>query len=1306
MIPNIHTYTTNASLSSIITIDQLMLNKSPVLCITNPTMIDTIEFYISCKNNNKKPIIGLDINLAWGDVELLRQRYNRIASRLTLIAKNEIGYKNLIRLSTFGHLYGFYEIPRIDFKTLEKYSAGLICLINSIDSSVALHFNNGNNKEAMNDFVKLSSIFKSGDLYGEIFLHDLNKNLNHYGIPHIVTSEAKYLNSNDYALWMYYLAINENVSLDVVIKRRYSNLFYYPTIEDWFGYEHELNNLWELIDKIEEYNINKFDIQLPKMGVSNDEFINILYNKLKIKNLNKQEYIDRLNYEVQTIITFGYVDYFMMVYDMINYCNTNLSGYISAGRGSVGGCLIAYLLGITRVDPIHPYNLDVEIPFDRFLNSGRQTLPDIDLDFNPKDRQSIIEYLGNKYGKDMCSNILTVTTMGARMAMRSVCRISGKLNQDMDNIIKSFPTEQNLTLDLIKESDIYKKNVENKLFVDMFNIAYKLEGLSKSYGVHACFSYESQLLTNSGYKQIGNIVNQKIDILTNTGLEVADIVYAGYKNIYRLRCGLNKNTRRYIELFVTEDQKIATNKGWVEAKDCIDLNPIIIDCWNKFNHKDILAGWIWNNGYYNKISKCQTIYFTPKDDDAKIYLSRFCTGRRDLDRPDRMFVKSEYVHYIEDNFGDGFKSKLKIKGLPKFSDIYSKLGWLCGFISSNGSIQRGCIRVNLACESLAQFIKDELMSLGIKSSKLSIKSNKKQLYTQKCKVNFTESYQFELSSIQSYKFYSIIGLIQRYKKNKIRQYKFLYFDKIGSQDTYDFMVRGTNHSGYVNGLLVHNSGIAISSNNIQDTVPLCKFGDKLSTQYTQEYLEYLGIAKFDILGLNTLQIILDTVKFIIPDKKIPEYIEWLDAIPVDDSEVYYFLNQLHIEGIFQWDTHNYRSCIKEIKPHNFKELVDLNALGRSASLLSGLTDRYIRRKNGIEPIEPLHPLLTNIMAYTLDLPLYQEQIMQIFVALADYTQSEADDVRKAIGKKIPELMEKQKSLFYERCITKGIEINQAKEIWEIIDKFSKYTWNLGHAVAYTRICYETLYLACHYPIEFYAACINNSDDSTTLSVYINALKRRGIKIENVDINNSKYEYTVKNGKIIAGFIGVKHISENTVKKLINLRGDGFDSWMDFEKRVSKKIINKTTIKSLYVAGAFDDKRFNKDELLSSIGINDNFDLILDQYSICGRVIYNLNNIIDGYSEIKDLNLLKCINVLAYVIRKKEIYTKKGDKMAFLSIEDFSGIYEVTVFPNVWKINNNIVVGKLYSICLSYEHGLIVNQIQGISKEKLIKKRIN
>lgn len=976
---NLHMKTIGSFESTIINEDISKID-SLIIAGIDSNMFNTINFYQACKENNKKPIIGLDINISFAQLDMPVQVYNgRFYGKGTLIAYNKIGYYNLIKIMNISYKKGFYAgFPRIDYSYLSLYSDGLIFLINSLESDIAIFLQSNNLREVYNRIDLLKGIYKD-KLYIEKFLnHDIHHFLQTSDIPKIASHIVQFLEPNDVDILRYMLAIRDNKTLNDIYVNTDNFWRTSQEFEHWFNQD-EIFNLFKLINQVEDYGLlDDIQIKMPQIEFDEEAIWEILEGELKARNIDDEKHRERLIYEMSTISKFGYLDYFIMIYRLLEYVNINLSGYWSAGRGSVGGCLVAYLLGITRVDPLDPLGFDLEIPFDRFLNSGRKTMPDIDLDFLPQDRQAIIQYLEQTYGTQSVKHISTLMKLGARSSLKEACRISGFLTPEIEQIIKAFPSDQQLDLSMVKDSDLYQKNLHIPYFQEMFGIAERLEGLPRSTGIHA-------------------------------------------------------------------------------------------------------------------------------------------------------------------------------------------------------------------------------------------------------------------------------------------------------------------------------SGIAISAFNLEETIPMMQIGgEREVTQFDQKQLDVMGIVKFDILGLNTLKVIADTMTFLYPDETPSQKLKRLDSIDINDSAVLSFICSEQIAGVFQWDTFGYKTVIRRLKPSSFKELVDLNTLGRSASLISGLTDKYIKRKFGHEIAEPLHDKLRGLMQSTYSLPLYQEQLMEVFIKLANYSYSEADDVRKAVGKKIPKLLQQQYQKFHDRGIENGLTEEDVKGIWDVIEKFSKYTWNLGHAITYTKICYETAYLAYYHPRAFYSACINNADNSNDVNNFIDALKKRGAILYNTDINLSDYGYKPYDEGVLSGFSGLKFFGEKKLDQFMKIRQEHgeFVDFDDLFKTVPKTIFDKRTMESLFCAGALDSlvEKEDMSPIVKRLGVTHEYlqNVIFQQYSKCGRVARDLTHVLKT-GKISDLTQYQEVSIWGYIAEFKEIFTKTGKKMAFIRFDTFEGRYDITIFSDVLstiKLKQNI----LTIMNVGYSKGIVCKNL--------------
>ena len=432
-------------------------------------------------------------------------------------------------------------------------------------------------------------------------------------------------------------------------------------------------------------------------------------------------------------------------------------------------------------------------------------------------------------------------------------------------------------------------------------------------------------------------------------------------------------------------------------------------------------------------------------------------------------------------------------------------------------------------------------------------------------------------------------------------------------------------SAHASGVVIdqHNEiPLRISKSGASANIPVCALD-----MYA---LDDIKLVKYDILGVNQLSIIDATCK------KMGINIE---NIPLDDAKTYENFNSGNTLGVFQFETHSYSKLIQRLHPDNFEELIGLNAIGRPACLESGMTDQYIDRKFGREESKPIHPALPNMNFF--NLPLFQENMMQISRDFAGFTMSEADTLRKAIGKKKKELMEELRPKFVLGAQkTRGVTEQEAIEVWEVIEKAGRYSWNLSHAVCYTLISYWTMYLSAHYPVQYFAELLNGAgnvgDTAMRRRVLLSECRRRNIPIRRPDINLSSREYSVVDNGILLGLSGIKFVGESNLDKIFEERNNGhFINSDDVKNRTG---VDKRVIEYLKKAGCFTDEyNSNRDDEIESLG-----------YSISGRII--------------DQGYRKYVKEAGEIIELKETTTKKGDPMAFMTVDFHSEMRSVVVFP--------------------------------------------
>ena len=466
-------------------------------------MFGVVDFYKECKKVGIKPIIGCEVYVAPRTRFDKEPNIDNKYSHLILLVKNEIGYKNLTNLVSMGFTEGFYYKPRIDLELLEKYHEGLICLSACLAGSV----NKAILKEDMEEARKIALWHKN--LFGEDYylevqpnglpeqvlvnqkLVQLSKELD---IPLVATNDAHYLKKEDAYIHEVLLCIQTGKKMNDVDRMKMgADEFYVKSPEEMSEYFKNIPEAIENTVKIAEkcnFDFVFGDIKLPNYEVpkeykTHSEFFKELCRKGLIKRYGEnpsKEIQDRLEYEISVIENMGYVDYYLIVWDFINYAKTQGIS-VGPGRGSGAGSIAAYAMGITDIDPIK-YNL----LFERFLNPERISMPDFDIDFCYERRPEVIDYVARKYGRDHVSQIITFGTMSARMVIRDVGRALNVPYAEADKLAKMVPMELHITIKKALEQnpefkELYETDETTKNLLD---IAMKLEGLPRQASTHAC----------------------------------------------------------------------------------------------------------------------------------------------------------------------------------------------------------------------------------------------------------------------------------------------------------------------------------------------------------------------------------------------------------------------------------------------------------------------------------------------------------------------------------------------------------------------------------------------------------------------------------------------------------------------------------------------------------------------------------------------------------------------------------------------------------------------------------------------------
>ncbi|MCI4624389.1 MAG: DNA polymerase III subunit alpha [Candidatus Magnetoovum sp. WYHC-5] len=366
----------------------------------------------------------------------------------------------------------------------------------------------------------------------------------------------------------------------------------------------------------------------------------------------------------------------------------------------------------------------------------------------------------------------------------------------------------------------------------------------------------------------------------------------------------------------------------------------------------------------------------------------------------------------------------------------------------------------------------------------------------------------------------------------------------------------------------HAAGVVISPGPLVDYAPLYKnpTDETITTQFDMGSIEKIGLLKFDFLGLKTLTVIDKTINYLKERGKPFE----LKTIPLDDKETYEMLGRGQTIGVFQLESSGMRDIIIKMRPNLFEDLIALVALYRPGPLGSGMIDDFIKRKKGVVPVSYEHPLLADVLNETYGIILYQEQVMRIANKMAGFTMGQADILRKAMGKKKIDEMEKLKGQFIEGSIKNQIDKALAEKIFDLMAQFAKYGFNKSHSAAYAYISYQTAYLKAHFPVEFMAANMSSEDATEKIVKFINECKEMSIDILLPDINEGQRQFKIIDNAIMFGLEAVKGVGSTAIESILNARQQKhFEGLEDFIKRVDSRKVNKKVIESLIKAGSFD-----------------------------------------------------------------------------------------------------------------------------------------
>ncbi|MBC8493801.1 MAG: DNA polymerase III subunit alpha [Candidatus Thioglobus sp.] len=565
--------------------------------------------------------------------------------------------------------------------------------------------------------------------------------------------------------------------------------------------------------------------------------------------------------------------------------------------------------------------------------------------------------------------------------------------------------------------------------------------------------------------------------------------------------------------------------------------------------------------------------------------------------------------------------------------------------------------------------------------------------------------------------------------------------------------------GVVRNVGTHAGGVVIAPSKISDFCPVYKGDgdeDGVVSQFDKDDVEAVGLVKFDFLGLSNLTVIQKAIKMIEESGLSNEKID-LDALPLDDKKVYELLQRCDTTGIFQLESDGMRSYLKKLQADCFEDIVAMLALYRPGPLDAGMVDDYINVKHGAKVKYP-HPMLQEILEPTNGVFLYQEQVMKSAQVMAGYSLGGADLLRRAMGKKKVEEMDRQRSVFVTGASDKDIDEKKANEIFDLIDKFSGYGFNKSHSVAYAYVSYHTAWLKSHYPAPFMAAVLSGMmDDTDRVSFTVGEIRQMGLTVNGPNVCLSDYQFSIADDKtVVYGLGAVKGVGEALVEKLMLERQENgaFKDLFDFCFRIQKRYLNRRALEALIYSGAFDVFGVDRSSLIKTYPVavkqaeqrqNDQFNgqsglfasveahteyeanyLHAPEFSFRQRLAFE--KMVMGYyfydhptdeykadvkhisatlpSQIKFRNN-KDVRVLALISELRYRPTRKGGQIAIVAVEDGHLSLNAVVFSKaLGEVSDKLIVDDVVIVTGKiqrddYRDGwqIIVDKIENIDEVK-------
>jgi DNA polymerase III alpha subunit len=1050
--------------------------QQPAIALTDHgVMYGSLEFYTKAKEAGIKPIIGCELYVCKDRFDRSshgRQSPNRTYHLIALV-KNRVGYRNLVKIVSTGHLEGYYYKPRVDYEILQKYSEGIIFLSGCLGSEIPQHILGGN-IEAAYERARWFQQLKGDDFYLELQDHDLvdqdgrkpqeivNKVLlemsKDLGIKYVASNDAHYTCFEDSKTHDALVCIQSGKLLSDPKKLYKPGAFYITSEEEMlekFGHIPDaLTNTLEIASKCNLI-IELGKPQLPEYPLPPGHTEGSYLSELSWKGAHKRykeitpEIEARLKYELEMMERMGFPSYFLIVWDFIDWAKRN-GIEVGPGRGSAAGSIVAYCLGITDIDPL-PYNL----LFERFLNPERVSMPDIDVDFCIERRGEVIKYVQEKYGADKVAQIVTFGTLGAKAAIKDTGRVLEFPFADTNKLCKLVPPELGITLqDATKEgTDLFNEAQKDPQVNNLISLALKMEGYVRNTGIHAA----------------GVVISRDpLDTLVplqRAGKDDTGMVSTQYEQKYLEMMGLLKMDF----LGLRNLTMLAKAQRFIKQFHNIDIDWASIPMDDPKTYDLLRAG------------------------DAVGVFQLESEGMRKL-----------VMRLQPSNFED----------LAALLALYRPGPLQSGMVDQFINRKHGREKIEYPHESLEPILKDTYGTCLTGDTIITDAISGKKL---------------RLDQVRQRNHLLVQGVDEHLRPAIARVTHF--FDQ-GEKDVFLLTL---SDGKTIKATADHRFLTPTGWTELQDLSPGSSVGTPVAEYKMEDYTFRTGRgASYGALSA------FDHIAEVDPESSA------IRVAPRRD------IAELEKLSRVRWTE------VTSIEPAGKEAVYDIT-------------------------VEGIHNFVANGMI--VHNCIYQEQVMLIAQVYSGYSLGQADLLRRAMGKKNPAEMAKQKDIFLDGAAKKGHPSDKAEALFDNLEKFAAYGFNKSHSAAYAVVTFRTAYLKAHYPVEYMCALLSSvMGTQEKVQLYIHNSNQMGIQVMPPDINESVKDFSVVGKTIRFGLSAIKNVGDSPVDAILAAREriGRFTDLYQFCEEVDMKGCNKRCIESLIKAGAFDSTGAHRAQLLAAL----------------------------------------------------------------------------------------------------------------------------